>query len=436
MKKQNIEVEGGELLIQSKEGHYAIIPAKHRQEVMDMVKDGCDDCINEYIKTLPKDSDYAEDGSLLPDWDKIKAVLNPKNWGVPDYTDKGSRGAAFAAARKAGEKEFMWNNKRFNTQSDMSPEQQLKVYGITDERFQNQNIIKNKIHKNLQPRGYNDPLKRVFKALTTSSNRDVVDYPSRSNHDVIDYPHREDAWSLYMGKPQIYNTFSISRYKPPTRSEDNLIYYSINKMFDRDFEKDLLEIYGKEPHRLHSDYNDIMGNYIFDTGEDEHGKYISYEDTWDLNPFGLENPINNKEITTDIGKPFKIYNRIYYRDNPDKDKFKEYDDKIDELWDLAKKTQDPIKSKKYLDEAMSLYPIRNNYYKKQGKYVRQYYSDKELLELDINKKNFDTLALQEELRNRGYKLPKSTKEDGTLDGIWGDETKNALLDYQIKNKTK
>ena len=38
MKKQNIEVEGGELLIQSKEGHYAIIPAKHRQEVMDMVK--------------------------------------------------------------------------------------------------------------------------------------------------------------------------------------------------------------------------------------------------------------------------------------------------------------------------------------------------------------------------------------------------------------
>lgn len=66
MKNTNIEVEGGEILIQSKEGHYAIIPAKYRQEVMDMVKDGCDDCINEYIKTLPKDSDYAQDGSLLP----------------------------------------------------------------------------------------------------------------------------------------------------------------------------------------------------------------------------------------------------------------------------------------------------------------------------------------------------------------------------------
>lgn len=71
---------------------------------------------------------------------------------------------------------------------------------------------------------------------------------------------------------------------------------------------------------------------------------------------------------------------------------------------------------------------------KQNKYIRQYYSDKELLELDINKKNFDTLALQIELSNRGYKLPKSTKKDGTFDGIWGEETKNALLDWQTKNK--
>ena len=114
-------------------------------------------------------------GSLLPGLDKVKAILNPKNWGVPDYTDKGSRGTAFAAARKAGEKEFMWNNKRFNTQSDMSPEQQLKVYGITDERLQNQNIIKNKIYINLQARSYNDPLKRVFKALTTFPSHDVRD---------------------------------------------------------------------------------------------------------------------------------------------------------------------------------------------------------------------------------------------------------------------
>ena len=71
---------------------------------------------------------------------------------------------------------------------------------------------------------------------------------------------------------------------------------------------------------------------------------------------------------------------------------------------------------------------------KQNKYIKQYYSDKELSELDIDKKNFDTLALQRELSNRGYKLPKSTKEDNTFDGVCGDETKNALLEYRKSQK--
>ena len=75
MKKQNIEVEGGEILLMSKEGHYAVIPAKHRQEVMDMIKDGCDNCINNYIQTLPKDNDYAQDGSLYPE----EPSINPNN---------------------------------------------------------------------------------------------------------------------------------------------------------------------------------------------------------------------------------------------------------------------------------------------------------------------------------------------------------------------
>ncbi len=86
MKKQNIEVEGGELLIQSKEGHYAIIPAKHRQEVMDMVKDGCDDCINAYIQTLPKERDYAEDGSLLPEGKKKITFEHKPYTAVQDNT--------------------------------------------------------------------------------------------------------------------------------------------------------------------------------------------------------------------------------------------------------------------------------------------------------------------------------------------------------------
>jgi hypothetical protein len=62
MKKTNVEVEGGEIIFQSDEGHYAIIPAKDRQKLINM--EGNDDAINEYIKSLPKESDYAEDGTL------------------------------------------------------------------------------------------------------------------------------------------------------------------------------------------------------------------------------------------------------------------------------------------------------------------------------------------------------------------------------------
>lgn len=65
MKNKVIEAEGGELVLQSDEGHFAIIPARHRREVEDMINDGCIDCLNSYIRELPKMSNYAADGTLV-----------------------------------------------------------------------------------------------------------------------------------------------------------------------------------------------------------------------------------------------------------------------------------------------------------------------------------------------------------------------------------
>jgi hypothetical protein len=77
MEKTNIEVEGGELLIMSKEGHYAVIPSKDRSKVKNMLDTGCEDCINSYINKLPKEKDYAEDGSLLSSFiNKAKSAIN------------------------------------------------------------------------------------------------------------------------------------------------------------------------------------------------------------------------------------------------------------------------------------------------------------------------------------------------------------------------
>jgi hypothetical protein len=86
--KQNIEVEGGELVLQSDEGHFAVIPAKHRREVQDMIKMGCNDCVNAYIQTLPTNEDYAEDGTLI-DQDCFDNPKKRKKAG--GQTNKGGR---------------------------------------------------------------------------------------------------------------------------------------------------------------------------------------------------------------------------------------------------------------------------------------------------------------------------------------------------------
>jgi len=51
----------------------------------------------------------------------VGAALNPKNWGLDDYSQYPTRDEAFAKARAAGEQEFMWNSDRYNTRKDTDP---------------------------------------------------------------------------------------------------------------------------------------------------------------------------------------------------------------------------------------------------------------------------------------------------------------------------
>jgi len=56
--KGNVEAEGKELVLRNTHGDMAIIPKKYRQEALDMIKEGCDGCLDNLISTLPKVSDY------------------------------------------------------------------------------------------------------------------------------------------------------------------------------------------------------------------------------------------------------------------------------------------------------------------------------------------------------------------------------------------
>lgn len=465
MKK--VEVEGGELALKNSFGDIVIIPKKNRLEVEGMIKDNCWGCIDAFVDTLPVMEDYAGDGSLFPDWDKVKSTLNPKNWGVTDYTDKfPNKDKAFAAARKAGEKEYLYNNVRYTTYYAGTPQQQLKETGLTNEQLQNRGFISNRLAQNLHPRGYDKPVSRVYDAVV-KNNKD-------SNRN-LELNSRMDAYNLYMGLPQTHNTFEISKYKPTKGKNEDVLYYKKSDNAKSNWDttigskKDsehMLEFIGDDgklvDESIKSRYDDIAGNYTINLGKDDNGKYISYYDKWDLNPFSLENPLTKKEITTDIGKPFEIYDRVYYRDNPkytkdyienrkklmqDNDLIESYFSESGELiskqipgtfnnsytkrdgqkWEVPKEFEDIHRYLDYIERELS---------RDEKKYIQQYYSDKELSELDVNKKNFDTLALQKELSNRGIKFEKSIKKDGSFDGIFGDETKNALLNYQSKNKKK
>jgi hypothetical protein len=93
-----------------------------------------------------------------------------------------------------------------------------------------------------------------------------------------------------------------------------------------------------------------LASYTISRGEDENGKYVSYYDKYDFNK-----PIVNRYLDNTP----EIYDRVYYQDNPDYNKYKEYDNKIDSLWDIMIKTQD----KKYYDEIDAMYELRNDIYK-------------------------------------------------------------------------
>lgn len=386
MKNTKVEVEGGELLLKSKEGHYAVIPAKDRQKLMGMVKDNCDDCINSYIQTLPKEANYAQDGSLFPGWDTIKANLNPKNWGVKDYTDRGEFDSAYNSAKKAGEKEFMWNNKRYNTNYGGTPRQEVGSYGVDGKPI------------------------------------DEKDYPVQVN---VYKPgskylpgHIEAQLTDYLGQNPSINYSSGGNYSTgiSTRKEKRKNTYNVYGNVDKD------EFENKSESLPAGKFSDSLGL------EEEPSDWNLFTNNCADNVCdafgiprrkGIETPgntldkIQNKYPTLDVtGRTYEDYKKL-------STSLMVEGEYINEKNQLAFKYE----LKKEPDEILE-----------QSKNLVGIISSPEFKNTEVRR--HITAALQKSLIQSGYDLPKSVQEDGSLDGVLGEETKKALLDYQSKNKKK
>lgn len=90
------------------------------------------DYITDYKVKEEKQITYAQTGGIL-------SMLNPKNWGVKDFSNEGNFNTAYKKAKLQGNEEFMFNGKRFNTEYGGTPNQEVKRYGVNGIPVKNPN---------------------------------------------------------------------------------------------------------------------------------------------------------------------------------------------------------------------------------------------------------------------------------------------------------
>jgi hypothetical protein len=311
--------------------------------------------------------------------------FNPKNWGVPDYTHFGSFDKAYIEARKAGEKEFMWNRNRFNTQNSGTSQQQWNMYKNTDALLNS------------------DANENTKKAIITASVK---------GYDVdADYLDRRLRVNKLAGSPNYLNTAQSKIDKTKYALAIGDIQPKEQGTFLRNVETD--DNFKNEV-KIRSYYNPVTNtikgkNYI---SEEAHGyrneqsseilsflksyiKYPYFSESGQLE--GYNNPDHYEFDTHQIVEPVL---QGYIDGNIEEEEIPKY------INNIRKHAGD--------NEKMILnYPFGKN-------------SDKKTI----------TLLQNELVNNLGYTLPKSTKKDGSFDGVWGEETETALNDYRKKINSK
>ncbi|MES2014721.1 MAG: hypothetical protein V4437_02810 [Patescibacteria group bacterium] len=208
-------------------------------------------------------------------------------------------------------------------------QEQLKLNGITD--FQRQAYkpeISEALAQGINPDlNYPDSLPELASRL-----KDAATHFLGKDTGIIATanPKNMDAWHMYLGLPQLHETFGISEFKPEKSTED-IYYYQIKgfkdgiidedrKYFEkpkgmtiqRAVERAALEddMRARDVGGLYNEdrQNGIMGGYKLTLGKDAGGNYLAYYDKWKLDG----TPEGQAGL---VGKPYEIYDRIYY--NPE-----------------------------------------------------------------------------------------------------------------------
>lgn len=172
-------------------------------------------------------------------------------------------------------------------------------------KFGDVNNVRRQLYKNLNPRGYYKPIRRVFNAVVL----DKDEHPEMLNSDeeVMD-----QLWAEYLQIPEDQRR-KVHPFNKITRNDDGSITvpnWASTPAF----------VVNERDKIGNSSYNHILGRYAANKDSLEfHGS--NYYDTYDINPFTKnqlkmytksQNPIlrlllgNRDDVSFGIGKPFKI----------------------------------------------------------------------------------------------------------------------------------
>jgi len=193
------------------------------------------------------------------------------------------------------------------------------------------NYAKEQVVKNIHPFGYHKPLERIKHAVLNGDRGGGIEddeYYGENNKE------RRDLLSMMLLNKQQHNTIPVSKYRPTNSKDKNSIYYSSptteknirGRIASEGIENVLNQFtpnksgvptwvgYGEDGSGSRN--KNVLGNYTMQLGEDDEGKYVSYYDKWDLNPFEEKNKVLDA-ITTGAQyaagvKPTELYGRIYY----------------------------------------------------------------------------------------------------------------------------
>lgn len=363
------------------------------------------------------------------DWDKAKAIANPFNWGVDDYSSHQEKSKAFAAARKDGKKEFMFNNQRYNTRKDTDSihieknSQSENLKQMLDEYYPELVKVINR-GKGVNKIGYKGIFFQPYRANYNPifNNINIGEHPGAKSiaHIIAELSHTKNT------KHSPFNivTQRIKNGENVYNTEDNEEYY-VHRLIEPGI---AMTAYGnlrpQDIKRIQKHLGVKQDGYF---GEETYkALQLKYKDDID---FQKEANRLGKRTSEEVQSGKTNSNRLF-----DESLARHY------LKNLSKEV--PIKNitRDLTNEDLFEYDARG----KQGKRKIGVldYSDEAVLNIDPNDpSSFNTEVLQSTLVNNGIgvSLPKSKLADSEVnifgyDGIYGDETKQALIKYQNQIK--